>query len=44
MVHPQIPMPVATDNTVANSVVNGTAKQKRFREIYMRFYRVCDRI
>ena len=28
MVHQQPPTPVATDNTVANSILNRTAKQK----------------
>ena len=44
MVHQQPTTLVATDNTAANSIVNGTAKQKRYRAIYMRFYWVRDRI
>jgi hypothetical protein len=44
MKHPQPPTPVATDNSAAESVLNGTAKQKRSRAIDMRFYWVRDRI
>eukprot|EP00978_Attheya_sp_CCMP212_P021259 scaffold61947_cov63-Attheya_sp.AAC.5 len=44
MKHPQPPTPVATDNSAAESVLNGTTKQKRSRAIDMRFYWVRDRI
>ena len=44
MGHLQPPTPVATDNTAANSIVNGTEKQKIYSEIDMRFYWVRDRI
>ena len=38
----QPPTLVAKYNTAANSIVNGTAKQKRSRAIDMRFYWVRD--
>ena len=38
MGHQQPLTPVATDNTAANIIVNGTAKQTRSRAIDMRFY------
>ena len=44
MGHQQPPTLVATDNIATNSIVNGTAKQKRSRAIDMRFYWVRDRI
>ena len=44
MGHQQPPTLVATDDTAANSIVNGTIKQKRSRAIDMRFYWVRDRI
>ena len=44
IVHQEPPTPVATENTEANSIVNGTAKQKISREIDMIFYWVIDRI
>ena len=44
MGHLQPPTPMATDNTSANSIVNGTEKQKISRAIDMRFYWVRDRI
>ena len=44
MGHQQPPTPVATDNTEANRIVNGTAKQKTSGAINMRFYWVRDRI
>ena len=44
MVHLQPPTPVTMYNTAANSIVNGTAKQKISCEIDMRFYWVRDRI
>ena len=44
MGHQQPPTPVAMNNTVAHSIVNGTAKQKISRGIDMRFYWVRDRI
>ena len=40
----QPPTLVATNNTAANSIVNGTEKQKRSRAIDMRFYWVRERI
>ena len=43
MGHLKPPTPVATDNTVANSIVNGTEKQKTSRAIDMIFYWVRDR-
>eukprot|EP00978_Attheya_sp_CCMP212_P007961 scaffold18508_cov37-Attheya_sp.AAC.2 len=43
MKHPQPPNPVATDNSEAESVLNGTAKQKQSRAIDMHFYWVRDR-
>ena len=44
MGHPQLPTSMATDNTAANNIVNGMAKQKIFKAIDMRFYWVRDRI
>ena len=44
MGHPQPPSLVATDKTETNIILNGTEKQKRSREIDIRFYWVCDRI
>ena len=44
MVHPQPTTPVATDNTAANTIVNGTSKQKISSSIDMKFYWVRDRI
>ena len=38
MGHVQSPTPVAKDNTLANSIVNGTAKRKISRVIDMIFY------
>ena len=43
MGHLQPPTPVAMDNTAANSIVNGTEKQKISRAIDMRFYWVRDK-
>ena len=40
--HQKPPTPVATYNTAANSIVNGTAKQKRSQAIEMSFYWVRD--
>ena len=42
MGHLQPPTLVATENTAANSIVNGTAKQKISRAIDMIFYWVRD--
>ena len=42
--HQQPTTPLATDNTAANSIANGKAKQKISRAIKMRFYWVRDRI
>ena len=42
MGHQQPSTPVATDNIAANSIFNGTAKQKIPRAIDMRFYWVRD--
>ena len=44
MGHQQTPTPVVTYNEVANSIVNGTVKQKRSQAIDMRFYLIRDRI
>ena len=44
MGHLQSPTPVAMENAAANSIVNGTAKQKISRAIDMIFYWVRDRI
>ena len=44
MGHSQPPTPLATDDTEANSIINGTAKQKISRAINMRFYWIRDRI
>ena len=38
MGHPQPLTPVATDNLAENTIVNGTAKSKISRAIYMIFY------
>ena len=38
MGHPQTPTPMEMDNTSANSIINGTSKQKRSRAIDMKFY------
>ena len=42
MGHQRPPTPVTTDNTTANSIINGTAKRKRSQAIDMMFYRVRD--
>ena len=42
--HLQPPTPVATETTVAKSIVNGTVKRKIYQAIDMRFYWVRDRI
>ena len=42
MGHQQPPTLVTTENVAAKSIVNGMAKQKRYRAIYMRFYCVRD--
>jgi hypothetical protein len=44
MGHDQPPTPVATDNSAAEAVLNGTAKQRKSRAVDMRFYWVRDRI
>ena len=44
MGHQQSPTPLPTDNTMANSIVNGKAKQKIYRAIDMNFYWVRYRI
>ena len=44
MGHSQTPTLVITDNTASNIIVNGTAKHKISRLIYMMFYWVRDRI
>ena len=44
MGHLQPPTPAAKDNTAANSIVNGTEKQKISQAIDMIFYWVIDRI
>ena len=44
MGHPQPPTPVATDNTAANIIVDGTTPQEGYRQIDMIFYLVIYRI
>ena len=44
MVYLQPSTLVATENIAANSIVNKTEKQKRYRAVDMRFYWVRDRI
>ena len=44
MFHPQPQTPVATYNTLENSIVSGTAKQRISGSIDMVFYWVRDRI
>ena len=44
MGHQQPPTPVETENTTENSIVNGTAKQRKYWAINMIFYWVRDRI
>ena len=44
MGHPQPPMPIQVDNTTAVGFANKTMKQKRSKEIDMRFYWVQDRV
>jgi hypothetical protein len=44
MGHDQPPTPVATDNSAAEGVLNGTAKQRKSRAVDMRFYWTRDRI
>jgi hypothetical protein len=42
--HPQPPTPMETDNTTATGYSNGTMKQKRTKEMDMRFYWIKDRV
>jgi hypothetical protein len=42
--HPHPPTPLETYNTTATGYINGTIKQKRTREMDMRFYWVKDRV
>lgn len=42
--HPQPPAPMKTDNTAANGVISGTAKQQRSKAIDMRFHWLKDRV
>ena len=40
--HPQPPTPMKTDNTTAEGLANDTVKQKRSKDIDMRFYWIRD--
>jgi hypothetical protein len=42
--HPQPPTPLETDNTTATGYSSGTIKQKRTKEMDMRFYWIKDRV
>jgi hypothetical protein len=42
--HPQPPTPMETDNTTATGYSNGTIKQKRTKEMDMRFYWIKYRV
>ena len=44
MVHEQASTPLTTENTAANSIVNGKATRKRSQAINIRFYLVRERI
>ena len=44
MVHPQPPTPMEVDNETAIGFLKITMKQKRSKEMYMRFYWVRDRV
>ena len=41
--HPQPAMPIQVKNSTADGFANNTIKQKRSKEIDMRFYWICDR-
>ena len=43
MGHTQGPLPVQTDNSTASGIINETVKQRRSKDIDMRFYWVRDR-
>jgi hypothetical protein len=43
MGHPQLDMPMQTDNTAAHGILHGMCKQQRSKAIDMRFYWVRDR-
>ena len=43
MGHPQVPMPMQTDNSMAPGIINETIKQRRYIAIDKRFYWVRDR-
>jgi hypothetical protein len=42
--HPQPPTPLKTDSTTAIDYINGTIKQKRTKEMDIRFYWIKDRV
>jgi hypothetical protein len=42
--HPQPSTPLQTENTISAGYSNGTIKQKRTRDMDMRFYWVKDRV
>jgi hypothetical protein len=42
--HPQLPMPIKTDNTAANGIANDTIKQKQSKAMDMQFYWIRDRV
>ena len=42
MGHPQVPIPMQTDNSTASGIINETVKQRRSKDIEMRFYWVRD--
>ena len=44
MGHTQPPTPVQVDNSTALGIVNGTIKQRKSKEMDMRFYWIRDRI
>ena len=41
--HPQPAMPIQVKNSTPDGFANDTIKQKRSKEIDMRFYWICDR-
>ena len=43
MRHPRETTPIVMDNATANNIVNGTAKQKRAKEMDMRYNWILDR-
>jgi hypothetical protein len=44
MGHPQEATPIETDNSTANGIATDTVKQKRSKEVDMRFYWIRDRV